>query len=63
MPEPLAERHGKLAVAGMPRQFVFKLQAEYSIMPAFTRTIRRDPSWTPKATRSFSRCHTGLTAW
>ncbi len=34
---PLAERYGKLAVAAMPRQFVFKLQAEYSTMPAFTR--------------------------
>lgn len=38
---PLAERYGKLAVAAMPRQFVFKLQAEYSTMPAFTR---HDPS-------------------
>jgi len=33
---PLAERYGKLPVAGMPRQFVFKPQAEYSTMPAFT---------------------------
>lgn len=32
-----AERCGKPRVAGMPRQFVFKLQAEYSTMPAFTR--------------------------
>jgi len=33
---PLAERYGKLPMAGMPRQFVFKPQAEYSTMPAFT---------------------------
>ena len=34
---PLTERFGRLMVADMPRQFVFKLCDEYSTMPAMTR--------------------------
>ena len=34
---PLAERFGRLMVADMPRQFVFKPRDEYSTMPAMTR--------------------------
>lgn len=35
--KPLSERYGRLPVATMPRQFVFKMRDDYATMPAFTR--------------------------
>lgn len=35
---PLEERFGKLTIATMPRQFVFRLRDEYATKPAMTRT-------------------------
>jgi integrase len=40
---PLVERYGKLPVATIPRQFVFKLRDDYSRMPAFTREKKPKP--------------------
>lgn len=40
---PLADRYGKLPVATMPRQFVFKMRDDYATMPAFTRGKKPKP--------------------